>query len=97
MNQIGDGHAILSVTAPGPALLSSNQKACRELARRCNDQVGKMVEQEARFDYFASLPDFNDVQGCVEEIDWLFEQQKLCAGVVIMTSYGERSAAVCPF
>ncbi|KAK6193569.1 hypothetical protein LQW54_012317 [Pestalotiopsis sp. IQ-011] len=45
-----------------------------------------------RFGFFASLPDFNDIEGTLSEIQNIFGSDKRANGVVVMTSYGEKLA-----
>jgi 6-methylsalicylate decarboxylase len=89
---IGASFSVLSVTAPGPAILGPTKEG-RHLARALNDEVSAICEQRpGRFGFFASLPDFNDVEGTISEIKHVFEIEKKANGVVIMSSYGERLA-----
>ena len=64
----GIDFAVLSVTAPGPAVVGPG----------------------GRYGFFASLPDWNDVDGVLEELDFVFGLQKVANGVVVMASYGGR-------
>ncbi|KAF2995304.1 hypothetical protein E8E14_004016 [Neopestalotiopsis sp. 37M] len=89
---IGASFSVLSVTAPGPAILGPTKEG-RHLARALNDEVSAICGQRpGRFGFFASLPDFNDVEGTISEIKHVFETEKKANGVVIMSSYGERLA-----
>ncbi|KDQ62044.1 hypothetical protein JAAARDRAFT_189418 [Jaapia argillacea MUCL 33604] len=94
-NHNGVAISILSVTSPGPAVLGSGEDG-RRLARECNDWCEDMVnegkENRERFRYFASLPSWEDVDGTVKEIEYAFEKTS-ALGVVVMTSYGDRSAS----
>ena len=86
---VGSHFSVLSVTAPGPALLGPTE-AGRQLARALNDEVWAVCcQRKARFGFFASLPDFNDVDGVLAEIEHVFDQGR-ANGVVVMTSYGDR-------
>lgn len=81
---------MLSVTAPGPAILGPTE-AGRKLARTLNEEVWEICcQRKGRFGYFASLPDFNDIEGTLDEIKHIFETEKNANGVVVMTSYGDR-------
>lgn len=81
---------MLSVTAPGPALLGPTEKG-RNLARALNEEVWAVCqERPGRFGFFASLPDFNDVEGVLLEIESIFGTEKKANGVVVMTSYGDK-------
>ncbi|KAM3432861.1 hypothetical protein NHJ13734_006712 [Beauveria thailandica] len=87
---IGASFSVLSVTAPGPAILGPTEKG-RRLARALNEEVWTVCQQRpGRFGFFASLPDFNDIEGVISEIKSIFETEKKANGVVIMTSYGDK-------
>ncbi|KAM3494049.1 hypothetical protein MY3957_002645 [Beauveria namnaoensis] len=87
---IGASFSVLSVTAPGPAILGPTEKG-RSLARALNEEVWTVCQQRpGRFGFFASLPDFNDIEGTILEIKSIFETEKKANGVVIMTSYGDK-------
>ncbi|KAI0114069.1 2-amino-3-carboxymuconate-6-semialdehyde decarboxylase [Nemania sp. FL0031] len=89
---IGASFSVLSVTAPGPAILGPTENG-RKLARTLNEEVWDVCQQRpGRFGFFASLPDFNDIEGTLEEIRHVFEVEKKANGVVIMSSYGDRLA-----
>ncbi|KAI0534431.1 2-amino-3-carboxymuconate-6-semialdehyde decarboxylase [Xylaria digitata] len=84
--------SVLSITAPGPAILGPTESG-KKLARILNDEVWDICQQRpGRFGFFASLPDFNDIGGALEEIRHIFEVEKNANGVVVMTSYGEKLA-----
>lgn len=79
---------MLSVTAPGPAILGPTE-AGRQLARTLNDEVWDICcQRKGRFGFFATLPDFNDMEGTLAEIDNIFGREKKANGVIVMTSYG---------
>lgn len=87
---IGSSFSVLSVTAPGPALLGPTPKG-RALARALNKEVWDVCQKRpGRFGFFASLPDFNDMEGTLAEIKAIFEAEKNANGVVVMTSYGDK-------
>ncbi|OWP05205.1 hypothetical protein B2J93_3336 [Marssonina coronariae] len=44
----------------------------------------------ASLGFFGTLPDWQDVDGVLAELDFLFTEQKLCSGVAIYTSYGSK-------
>ena len=86
----GIDFAVLSVTAPGPAVVGPGP-AGRALARACNIETAAAVaEGGGRYGFFASRPDWNDVDGVLEELDFVFGLQKVANGVVVMASYGGR-------
>ncbi|KAK4198533.1 hypothetical protein QBC40DRAFT_178416 [Triangularia verruculosa] len=81
---------ILSVSAPGVSIAGTGQTA-RDLARALNTQLASYAtssEYSSRLSFFGVLPDWQDVDGTLEELDFLFSHQKLCKGVIIFTSYG---------
>lgn len=41
-----------------------------------------------RFGFFGTLPDFQDINGTLAELDYLFSYQKRAVGVVVYTTYG---------
>lgn len=87
---IGASFSVLSVTAPGPALLGPTENG-RRLPRTLNEEVWAVCqERPGRFGFFASLPDFNDVEGVLLEIERIFGAEKRANGVVVMTSYGDK-------
>ncbi|KAI9004963.1 hypothetical protein DFJ74DRAFT_742231 [Hyaloraphidium curvatum] len=90
MDSVGIHFAVLSVTSPGPAILGPTALG-RKVARAANEEVAGYVTGpgKGRFGFFASLPDWNDVEGTLEEIEFVYTQQKVANGLVIMTSYGE--------
>ncbi|ORY95264.1 hypothetical protein BCR43DRAFT_548936 [Syncephalastrum racemosum] len=88
MNKLRVKQAVLSVTAPGPAVAGNGPEG-RKLARKVNEEVGAMVKREPRFKFFASTPDWTDLQGTLDEIDYIFGHTE-AAGVVIMTAYQDR-------
>lgn len=81
---------IMSVSSPGVPITGTGDTA-RKLARTLNTQLANYTTSskcKKRLGFFGTLPDFQDVNGTVAEIDFLFKQQKLCAGVTIYSSYG---------
>lgn len=80
----------MSVSSPGVPVAGTGCKA-RTLARTLNKQLANYTttpKLKERLGFFGALTDFQDVNGTLAEIDFLFKRQKLCAGVVIYTSYG---------
>ncbi|KAI0106730.1 2-amino-3-carboxymuconate-6-semialdehyde decarboxylase [Daldinia grandis] len=87
---IGESFSVLSVPTLDPTILGPTESG-RKLTRTFNDEVWEVCSRaEGRFGFFASLPDFNDVEGTLEEIKHIFEAEKKANGVVVLTSYGER-------
>ncbi|KAI8144089.1 hypothetical protein BJV82DRAFT_556952 [Fennellomyces sp. T-0311] len=90
MNEVDDQRAILSVTAPGPSIAGSGAEG-RILTRTLNDEVGTIVTNNSdRLSFFASTPDWTDVQGTLDELDYIFATQKKAVGVVVMSIYSGR-------
>ncbi|KAE9569353.1 Decarboxylase yanB [Colletotrichum fructicola] len=92
MNSISTSIAILSVSAPGPSIAGAGA-AGRKLARDLNQHLGNLTtnpKSEQRLGFFGALPDWQDVEGTLAELDFLFGEQKLCFGVTVFTSYGNR-------
>lgn len=64
----------------------------RKLARELNTYLGELSSHTegpfaGKFAFFGALPDFNDVEGTVAEIEHLFTEQKLASGVGIYSNY----------
>ncbi|GAP88547.2 putative 2-amino-3-carboxymuconate-6-semialdehyde decarboxylase [Rosellinia necatrix] len=87
---IGASFSVLSATTPGPAILGPTEGG-RRLARVLNDEIWDVCQQRpGRFGFFASLPDFNDIEGTIEEIRKIFGVDRKANGVIVMSSYGDR-------
>lgn len=81
----------MSITAPGVPITGAGDKG-RKLARELNVYLGELSSHTegpfaGRFAFFGALPDFNDVEGTIAEIDFLFNDQKLAVGVGIYSNY----------
>lgn len=81
----------MSITAPGVPITGTGEEG-RKLARELNIYLGELSSDTesstaGKFGFFGALPDFNDVEGTIAEIDFLFTEQKLAAGVGIYTNY----------
>lgn len=85
---VGVKTAILSVTAPGPTILSDPiQQAA--LARECNEFCAKLRDNDpVGYGYFASVPSLLDPELVIQELDYAFDTLK-ADGVILMTRYGE--------
>lgn len=84
--------AILSLSTPGVPIAGTG-KAARNLARSTNDFFGNSTTEapyDDRLGFFGTLPDWRDVNGTLAELDYLFQDQKLCNGVTAYTSYGDK-------
>ncbi|KAF9777958.1 hypothetical protein IL306_004288 [Fusarium sp. DS 682] len=63
----------------------------RKLARKLNEDLGTYAstrKHKGKIGFFGALPDFQDVNGTLMELDYLYGKQKLCNGVIVFTSYG---------
>jgi 6-methylsalicylate decarboxylase len=81
------------VTTPGVALVGTGNEG-RELARSINDffadEITARNTSQPRLGFFGSLPDWQDVDGVLAELDYLFGEQRLSWGVVVSSSYGDK-------
>ncbi|KAM0327139.1 hypothetical protein ACHAQA_006270 [Verticillium albo-atrum] len=89
MNHVGTSVGIVSVSAPGVPI-AGHGEAGRALARSLNTYLGEHTtkDRDNRLGFFGVLPDWQDVEGTLHEIDFLYEQQKLCFGITLFTTYG---------
>ncbi|KAH6894648.1 hypothetical protein B0T10DRAFT_527370 [Thelonectria olida] len=90
MKSIGTSLGILSVSSPGVPIAGTGE-AARKLARTLNENLGGYAtsrNRKANIGFFGALPDLQDVNGTLAELDFLYKEQKLCVGVTIFTSYG---------
>lgn len=83
--------SVLSVTAPGPGIEKDRATAAK-LARDCNDYVAALRDAHPkRFGFFASVPNFTNIEDVLEEIRYALDVLK-ADGIVLMTSYGTDKA-----
>ncbi|KAI8683375.1 Amidohydro-rel domain-containing protein [Fusarium keratoplasticum] len=90
MKSIDTALGILSVSSPGVSIAGTGG-AARTLARTLNKDLGNYVSKSkhrAKLGFFGVLPDFQDLNGTLTEIDYLYQEQRLCNGVTVFTSYG---------
>lgn len=81
--------AVLSISAPGIPIVGTGESA-RDLCRKTNIYLGTMVDSyPQKLEFFGALPDWRDVNGTLNEIDFLYSTQKTAVGVGIYTSYGD--------
>lgn len=83
---------ILSLSTPGIPIVGTGEQG-RSLSRTLNSYFGNVTTGEkfkTRLGFFGVLPDWQDVNGTISEIDFLYRDQKLCNGVTVYTSYGNR-------
>ena len=87
MNRKGIATAITSISAPGVHF--GDDRAARDLARRCNEISARLVvDHSTRFGAFAFLP-LPDVEGALEELSYALDRLRL-DGVVLLASVGEK-------
>lgn len=48
------------------------------------------AEHSRRLGFFGTLTDWQDVNGTLAELDYLYQEQKLCNGVTVFTTYGDK-------
>ncbi|KAL1867363.1 hypothetical protein VTK73DRAFT_4210 [Phialemonium thermophilum] len=92
MDAIGTSLGILSVSSPGVPVVGTGE-AGRKLARSLNEKLAEyatQTEYKGRIGFFGVLPDWQDVNGTLSELDFLYRQQKLCNGIAAYTNYGDR-------
>ncbi|KAK4184202.1 2-amino-3-carboxymuconate-6-semialdehyde decarboxylase [Podospora australis] len=90
MNITGSSLAVLSISAPGASVSGTGQGG-RDLARKLNQELAGHTtdpQYEGRFAFFGCLPDWQDIDGTLAEMDFLFKEQKICSGVTVFTNYG---------
>jgi len=88
MDMCGTRTSILSVTAPGAAILPDGEGS-RKLARQCNEESAKLRDENpSRFGFFATLPSLTDKEGALKELKYAMENLK-ADGVTLFTRYGE--------
>ena len=81
--------AIVSITAPGAKIYEDNKEKGRIFARKLNEYSADLVKNNPKqFGFFASLPSLTDVQGALEEIDYVHSTLKP-DGYTLFTSYGD--------
>lgn len=81
--------AVLSISTPGIPIAGTGQKA-RDLCRDTNRYLADLVKERPQsLDFFGALPDWRDVDGTIDEIEFLLSTQKAAVGVVFYTSYGD--------
>ena len=80
--------AILSLTAPGPAI-EKDPKAAAALARQCNEICASLRdERPSEYGFFLSVPDLLNTQACLDEIGYGLDTLH-ADGVVLMSRYSE--------
>ncbi|EIN10265.1 amidohydrolase family protein [Punctularia strigosozonata HHB-11173 SS5] len=86
------GTPILSVTAPGPAIVK-DAKGAASLARACNEYVAGVRDASpaGRYGFFASLPSLFDTAACLTELAYALDVLH-ADGVTLFTRYGPANA-----
>ncbi|KAF3767078.1 hypothetical protein M406DRAFT_355461 [Cryphonectria parasitica EP155] len=92
MEAVGSSFGIFSVSSPGVPITGAGEEG-RKLSRELNTYLGDLSSKSegpfaGKFSFFGVLPNWEDVEGTVAEIDFLFGEQKLCAGVGMYSNYG---------
>lgn len=80
----------MSISSPGVPIAGTGSRA-RILARQLNHDFGNYTtdpKYSSRTAFFGVLPDWCDIEGTLNELDFLYLQQKLCFGVTVYTTYG---------
>ncbi|KAJ5088026.1 amidohydrolase family protein [Penicillium angulare] len=85
--RVGTSKAILSLTAPGAVIASTDEKR-RALARKANEFAAAQRDVEPnRWGFFAALPCLLDSEGTLTEIRYALDVLK-ADGVTLFTRYG---------
>jgi predicted TIM-barrel fold metal-dependent hydrolase len=88
MSKIGIETVITSITAPGAMIYENNKEKGRDFARKLNEFSANLAKNYPKeFGYFASLPPLTDVEGTLNEIDYVHSTLKP-DGYILFTSYG---------
>lgn len=74
--------------------IAGTGETARALARSINDFLGNSTTNattsSSRLGFFGALPDWRDVNGTLDELDYLFQEQRLANGITAYTSYGDK-------
>jgi len=85
---VGARAAILSVTAPGPAIEPDAQSAAK-LARECNEFCARLRDDDPdHYGFFASVPSLFDTELVLNEIRYALSELR-ADGVTLFTSYAD--------
>jgi len=88
MSLFGIEMAIISITAPGTKIYENNKEKGRIFTRQLNEYSADLVNNNPKqFGFFASLPPLTDVEGALNEIDYVHSTLK-ADGYTLFTSYG---------
>lgn len=89
LDTTGSTRAVLSISSPGIPIAGTGESA-RELCRKTNTFFGNLTDSyPQKLDFFGALPDWRDVNGTLDEIDFLYSTQKTAIGVGMYTAYGD--------
>ena len=86
---VGVKTAILSLTAPGATILSTDEKNA-DYAHRINDQFAGFRDKfPQRYGFFGNLPSLSleTIDTCLKEINYMFDELK-ADGITLYTRYG---------
>jgi predicted TIM-barrel fold metal-dependent hydrolase len=89
MSQLGIEMAIISISSPGTKIYENNKEKGRAFARQLNEYSADLVKSNPKqFGFFASLPSLTDVEGTLNEIDYV-HSTFVPDGYTLFTSYGD--------
>lgn len=87
MTAVGSTKAILSLTAPGAVIASTDEKK-RVLARQANEYAAQLRDSDpAKWGFFAAMPSLLDTEGALAELTYSLDVLK-ADGVTLFTRYG---------
>lgn len=86
METLGVEIAVASFSTPGASVPGTMN--ARNIARLCNEVLAKLIDAHSdRFGGFATLPPLMDIEGVLNEIEYVFDILKL-DGIELMSNYG---------
>ncbi|TFK65268.1 amidohydrolase 2 [Pluteus cervinus] len=87
MDKMGITKTLLSFTSPGPGVSGPGAEG-KKLCRSLNEETLAIVKQYPdRFGWYASLPNWHDVEGTIEEVKWALNEAT--DGFIIMSNYDD--------
>ncbi|GAM34980.1 hypothetical protein TCE0_015f02918 [Talaromyces pinophilus] len=76
LDTTGSTRAVLSISFPGIPI-AGNGESARELCRKTNIFFGNLADSyPQKLEFFGALPDWRDINGTLDEIDFLYSTQK---------------------
>jgi len=88
MAQLGIETAIVSITVPSTKIYDNDKEKARVFARKLNEYSSDLVKNDHKhFGFFASLPSLTDIEGTLNEIDYV-DSKLNPDGYTLFTSYG---------